>query len=105
MKWFGIDDSPFMLRAASVLGDGVPAITHVDGTARLQTVTVVDTPSFHAMISEFHRLTGVPMVVNTSLNIKGEPIAETPHDALRVLCDSDLDFLLFPELLVSKRHS
>ncbi|MFD0385160.1 carbamoyltransferase C-terminal domain-containing protein [Streptomyces stramineus] len=101
--WFGLSDSPFMLRAAPVLKPGVPAVTHVDGTSRLQTVTRPDTPAFHDLIRAFDDRTGIPMVLNTSLNTKGEPIAETPEDAVRTLLDSRLDHLVMPGRIISRR--
>jgi carbamoyltransferase len=100
--WFGFTDSPFMLRACPVLQDGVPAITHVDGTSRIQTVTAADTPAYHALISEFMALTGIPMVLNTSLNTKGLPIDESPADALDTLLGCGLDYLVFPGVIVGK---
>ncbi|KAB7833925.1 carbamoyltransferase C-terminal domain-containing protein [Streptomyces mobaraensis] len=102
-EWFGLSDSPFMLRATPVLKPGVPAITHVDGTSRIQSVTRQDTPAFHDLIHAFKDRTGIPMVLNTSLNTKGEPIAETPEDALRTLLGSRLDHLVLPGLIVSGR--
>lgn len=102
MAWFGLADSPFMLRACPVLRPEVPAITHVDGTSRIQTVTAADNSSFYELISSFHRLTGVPLVLNTSLNTKGLPIDETPADALATLLGSGLDYLVFPGVIVGK---
>jgi carbamoyltransferase len=101
-EWFGIADSPYMLRAAPVLQPGVPAITHVDGTARVQTVAREDNPAYHRVIATFHELTGVPMVLNTSLNVKGEPIVETPDDALDALLGSGLDCLVAPGWVIAK---
>ncbi|MEV6810782.1 carbamoyltransferase C-terminal domain-containing protein [Micromonospora sp. NPDC051296] len=101
--WFGLTDSPFMLRACPVLRDGVPAITHVDGTSRIQTVTRRDNPPYHALLRRFHELTGVPMVLNTSLNTRGRPIDETPEDALDTLVNTNLDYLVFPGVIVGKR--
>jgi carbamoyltransferase len=102
LAWFGLADSPFMLRASPVLRPEVPAITHVDGTSRIQTVTAADNPSLHELISWFHRLTEVPLVLNTSLNTKGLPIDETPADALATLLGSGLDYLVFPGVIVGK---
>ncbi len=102
-EWFGLSDSPFMLRAAPVLKPGVPAITHVDGTSRLQSVTRADAPAFHGLIHAFEDRTGIPMVLNTSLNTKGEPIVETPQDAVRTLLASRLDYLVMPGLIISGR--
>jgi len=98
--WFGIRDSPFMLRASPVRRPGVPAITHVDGTSRIQTVTPADNPRYYRLIERFQQLTGVPMVLNTSLNTKGEPIVETPRDAIETLLGTELDYLVFPGLVV-----
>ncbi|GIH03443.1 hypothetical protein Rhe02_15100 [Rhizocola hellebori] len=100
--WFGLADSPFMLRASPVLSDAVPAITHVDGTSRIQTVGASDSPNFHALIQRFHQRTGVPMVLNTSLNTKGLPIDETPAEAIDTLLNTELDYLVFPGLIVTK---
>jgi carbamoyltransferase len=104
VEWFGISDSPFMLRAAPVLRPGAPAITHVDGSARIQTVARADNPAFHAVIEAFADRTGVPMLLNTSLNTKGEPIVETPQDAVRTVLDCDLDYLVLPHTLISRRR-
>lgn len=91
-SWFdlggnGGNVSPYMSMTAIVHKDKrarIPAVTHVDGSSRLQTVTAEDEPLYHELISKFHALTGVPMVLNTSFNtLPGEPIVETPHDAIR----------------------
>jgi carbamoyltransferase len=102
--WFGIAESPFMLRVSPVLKDGVPAVTHHDGTARPQTIRVDDDPSFHALVSAFFKRTGVPMVLNTSFNVAGEPIVETPEDAVRSFLACDMDVLVFENTVVTKRH-
>jgi carbamoyltransferase len=99
--WFGLADSPLMLRASPVLSDAVPAITHVDGTSRIQTVTASQSPNFHARIERFRQRTGVPMVLNTSLNTKGLPIDETPADAICTLLNAERDYLVFPGLISS----
>ncbi|MFD5823965.1 carbamoyltransferase C-terminal domain-containing protein [Lentzea sp. NPDC060358] len=104
-EWFGVADSPFMLRAAPVLKPGVPAVTHVDGTARLQTVRREDNPAYYDLIRAFEDRTGVPMVLNTSLNTKGEPIVETPRDAVRTLLDAGLDHLVLPHMIVRRRET
>jgi carbamoyltransferase len=105
VEWFGLSDSPFMLRAAVVGRPSVPAITHVDGTSRPQTVARTDNPAFYDLIRRFDELTGVPLVLNTSLNTKGEPIAETPADAVRTLVESGLDHLVLPHTIVTRRVS
>jgi carbamoyltransferase len=89
-----------MLRAAPVTSDQVPAIKHVDGTARFQTVTNEDNRDYYELISSFHDISGVPMVLNTSFNGKGEPIVETPEDALNCVLRTKVDALVFPKLIV-----
>jgi carbamoyltransferase len=101
-SWFGLADSPFMLRVAHVLRDGVPAVTHVDRTARIQTVALDDAPEFHALIDRFHRTTGVPMLLNTSFNAGGEPIVETPVDAIRCFLSTGIDHLAFPGIVLHR---
>ncbi len=101
--WFGLKDSPFMLRVTNVLKEGAPAITHVDKTARIQTVSRPDNPHYYDLIDAFYQKTGVPMLVNTSFNIKGDPIIETPDDALACFLGSGIDYLIFPGTIVSKR--
>ena len=81
----GDEDSPFMLIAKPVRPewrDKIPAIVHVDGTARVQTVREATNPMLYRLLKEFEALTGVPVLINTSFNIKGEPIVETPQDAV-----------------------
>lgn len=105
-KWFEpAIDSPYMLLSLDVRPeqrDAVPAITHVDGSARVQTVTEDANPLYYRLISCFNELTGVPMVLNTSLNIRGEPIARTPEDAVRCFTDSGLDVLVIADLVMWK---
>jgi carbamoyltransferase len=85
--------SPYMLLAADVLcPEAVPAITHVDGSARVQTVGRDSEPFLHAMISAFERRTGVAVLLNTSFNDQ-EPIVETPEDAMRCFLDTGIDVL------------
>lgn len=102
-EWFSVADSPFMLRVATVRSRAVPAVTHVDGTARLQTVSANDNPAFHELLTEFAARTGLPMLLNTSFNTRGEPIVETPEHALETFLACDIDVLAFPGLLVHKR--
>ncbi|MFI9010020.1 carbamoyltransferase [Actinosynnema sp. NPDC053489] len=104
--WFDLrGDSPYMLlvpRVRPERRDLVPAITHVDGTARVQTVEAGVNPPFHALIRQFHALTGVPLLLNTSFNDAGEPIVETPADALRTFLRTEIDHLYLGGLLVDK---
>jgi carbamoyltransferase len=82
--------------------EGVPAIVHVDGSARIQVVDEDDSP-FSILIQQFRKMTRIPMVLNTSLNLAGEPIAETPQDAASIFLRSDLDCLFLDGTLVMKR--
>lgn len=95
--------SPVMLRGAPVRDAGLPAITHADGTSRVQTVRAEDNPPLHALLSSFGERTGKPVLLNTSLNVAGEPIAETPADAARTLLRTELDCLFVGRLLVRRR--
>lgn len=103
-EWFSFRDSPFMLRTASVQRNGIAAVTHVDNTARIQTISRNDNPSFYALVERFCELTGVPMLLNTSFNIKGEPIVETPDEAIDSFLKCELDALVFPGFIVTKRN-
>jgi len=100
LEWFRIEESPFMLRVAPISTRTVPAVTHVDGTTRFQTVAAQDNALYHRLIGQVFELTGVPMVLNTSFNGPGEPIVETPADALECLLATGLDALVFPGLIV-----
>ena len=116
-EWFELDgDSPYMSLVADVLDrhriavtdeqealfgidrlnvprSSIPAVTHVDGSARIQTVHRETNPRYHALISRFKALTGCPVVVNTSFNVRGEPIVCTPEDAFRCFMGTDIDAL------------
>jgi carbamoyltransferase len=101
----GEDESPFMLRAKQVRPewkDRIPAIVHVDGTARVQTVRREDNERIYDLLMEFEKLTGVPVLVNTSFNIKGEPIVETPQDAMNCFIYTGIDYLVLHDTLVAK---
>jgi carbamoyltransferase len=98
-------EAPFMLKVCNVLDDAVsrlPAVTHVDGTARLQTVSKDINERFHNLISEFGKLSGVPVLLNTSFNVMGEPIVETPVDAIRCFFSTGLDVLVLGNYLIRK---
>jgi carbamoyltransferase len=84
-----------------------PAAVHVDGTARPQLVTPTSNPGFHAILTEYHKLTGVPSVINTSFNMHEEPIVCAPDDAIRAFLQGNLDYLAIGDCLVahpSMRH-
>jgi carbamoyltransferase len=104
--WFdGYYPNPFMLLVLPVADgrrDEIPAVTHVDGSARLQTVTERFNRPFHRLISEFDRRTGVPVVLNTSFNLRGEPIVLRPEEAIADFLASDMDTLFLGDLLVRK---
>jgi carbamoyltransferase len=96
-------ESPFMLLTARVRVDKqhlLPAITHLDGTARVQTVTRSQNPLYYALIEEFGKLTGVPVLVNTSFNVQGEPIVCTPEEAFNSFAHTDMDYLVMGNALI-----
>jgi carbamoyltransferase len=116
-EWFELDcDSPYMLLVADVRKEkqtamsveeeklfgidklnvprsSIPAVTHVDYSARIQTVHVETNPLYHRLISRFGELTGCPVLVNTSFNVRGEPIVNTPEDAFRCLMGTEIEVL------------
>ncbi len=119
--WFGVDvPSPFMSfvvpvssfrqRSATATGldrlkavdSAVPAVTHVDGTARVQTVAADQNPRFHALLTAFHAQTACPVLVNTSFNIRGEPIVCTPLEAFECFMKTDMDSLVIGDCYLSK---
>ena len=80
----------------------IPAVTHADNTACVQTVDRETNPRYWRLISEFGRLTSVPVIMNTSFNLRGEPIVCTPKDAIRTFYSSGLDFLVMGDFVVAK---
>lgn len=105
-RFFDLDrDSPYMLRVVPVRPEWRPhlaAVTHVDGSARVQTVRRADDPDFHRLLGQFGQRTGTEILLNTSLNRKGQPIIETPVEAVRLLLETDLDALAIGPFLVHK---
>ncbi|MCX7624600.1 MAG: carbamoyltransferase [Candidatus Sumerlaeaceae bacterium] len=101
----GLKKSPFMLFVANVRPDKrvIPSVTHVDGSARLQTVERDLNPLYHDLIAEFERQTGVPVIINTSFNVRGEPIVCTPADAYRCFMRTNMDYLVVGPFLLDKR--
>ena len=103
-EWFetyGMEETPFMMYAMDFKLDKhgeCPAITHVDGTCRIQTVTKEQNEVYHTLIDEFRKVTGVPILFNTSFNLAGEPLVETLDDAMRTIKNSDINYLYLPEL-------
>ena len=126
--WFDLDtDSPYMLLVAGVAGDRlrkmsedeealfgieklnvarseIPAVTHVDYSARVQTVHRETNPRYHALIDAFKKRTGCPVVVNTSFNVRGEPIVCTPEDAFRCFMGTDIELLVVGDCLLRKEN-
>jgi carbamoyltransferase len=104
--WFDLrgHDSPYMLLVADVLENKrtIPAVTHVDGSARIQTVHAETTPLYHALISEFEAQTGCPLVINTSFNVRGEPIVCTPEDAFECFIRTHMDTLVVGPFVLRK---
>lgn len=106
-EWFELDgESPYMLLVADVRAAKrvIPSVTHVDGSARIQTVRQSDHPLYYDLIAEFGRQTGVPVLINTSFNVRGEPIVCTPHDAYLCFMRTDMDYLLLDRFLLDKRR-
>lgn len=120
--YFGLDrPSPYMLLVAPVrdsdaaaAGDfterlkavrsTIPAVTHVDGSARVQTVDAEDNPKFHALLTAFEQLTGCAVLINTSFNVRGEPPVCTPEDAFRCFMKTNMDYLVLGNALLDKRE-
>jgi len=127
-EWFDLDaDSPYMLMVADVLPgrrrtmsaseqalfgidklnvprSEIPAVTHVDYSARIQTVHQESNPRYHALLSIFRELTGCPVLVNTSFNVRGEPIVCTPEDAFRCFMGTELDVLAIGDCILLKHE-
>jgi carbamoyltransferase len=80
----------------------VPAVVHVDGSGRLQAITQAASGRFYELVKEFYERTGVPMLLNTSFNVQGEPIVETPDDAIQCLLKSGLDACVFEDRIAFK---
>ena len=95
-KLFGID-------RLSVPRSQIPAVTHVDYSARIQTVHPETNPKYYRLISKFYELTGCPMVVNTSFNVRGEPIVNSPEDAFYCLMGTEIDFLVVGDCILRKK--
>jgi carbamoyltransferase len=121
--WFELDaDSPYMLLVADVAArhriepksqakgldklkeprSTIPAVTHVDGSARVQTVTHAENPKFHEVLSAFRNRTGCPVMINTSFNVRGEPIVCTPSEAYRCFMRTNIDALVVGDVVLYK---
>jgi len=101
----GMTESPHMLFTHKVLQpEAVPAVVHVDQTSRVQTVSSHQNPFLYAVLEEFRRLTGVPVLINTSFNLRGEPIVSSPADALKTFFASGIDILVLGDYVVTKEQ-
>ena len=125
-EWFDLDkESPYMLLVAPVnkdkiikhgtdKNDGfeklkikrseVPAVTHVDYSARVQTVSREDNPLYYDLINEFYKKTGCPVIINTSFNVRGEPLVCTPEDAFKCFMRTEMDYLVMGQFLLDKKE-
>jgi carbamoyltransferase len=100
-----VGGSPYMLRVTQVrpgMAERIPAVTHVNGTARLHTVSRESNPLYYRLIQCFGEKTGVPVVLNTSFNVRGEPIVCTPKEAIACFFNSGLDVLILDRFLLQK---
>tara|TARA_Y100000589_G_scaffold295070_1_gene301145 strand:- start:18 stop:503 length:486 start_codon:yes stop_codon:yes gene_type:complete len=82
----------------------IPAVCHADNTGRLQTVTKINNYKFYKLIKEFYKITSIPILINTSFNLNGEPIVCTPQDAIRTFNTSGLDLLVIENFIISKNN-
>jgi len=103
-EYFDMDiPSPYMLMVSPVKKPKViPAVTHVDGTGRLQTVSKKSNPLYYDLINEFYKITKVPVIINTSMNVMGEPIVNTPEQAYQMIVKTDMDCIVIGNNLVRK---
>ncbi|MCI0361473.1 MAG: carbamoyltransferase [Planctomycetaceae bacterium] len=97
-----MDSHPDFCRRAAIVRSTIPAVTHVDHSARVQTVDAGRNPDFHALLAAFHKLTGCPVLANTSFNVRGEPIVCTPADAYRCFLATGLDLLVLEDCMIEK---
>src|SRR5256886_3127442 len=108
-RWFEVapgTELPFMIMTVDVrpeFRDALPAITHVNGSAPVQTVAAPGHPGFHALLQAVGKATGRQMVLNTSFNVKGQPIVNTPREALDTFLGTGIEFLFLENTLVSRR--
>lgn len=102
------DEEPFMLFVYPIKEDKralIPAVTHVDGSGRLQTTNKKQNPRYYAVIKEFEKLSKVPVLINTSFNIRGEPIVCTPQDAYRCMMGTGIDYLVIDKFLIARANN
>ena len=82
----------------------IPAVTHVDNSARVQTVHKETNQRFFHLLSEFNKLSGCPVLINTSFNVRGEPIVYSPEDAFKCFMSTEMDFLVMENMLLDKKN-
>jgi len=101
-EYFDIDvPSPYMLMVAKVKQpDKIPAVTHVDGTGRLQSVSKESNQLYYDLINEFYKITSIPVIINTSMNVMGEPIVNTPEQAYQMIVKTDMDCIVMGHNLI-----
>jgi carbamoyltransferase len=97
-----VEDALFGIEKLNIARSDIPAVTHVDYSARIQTVHQETNPRYFSLISKFKELTGCPVLVNTSFNIRGEPIVESPEDAFRCFMGTDIEFLAIGNAILRK---
>jgi len=103
--FFDLDNiSPYMLLVAPVMRSDIPAVTHVDNSARVQTVSEDTNPLYYKTIKAFHKKTNCPVIINTSFNIRGEPIVCTPEDAFNCFINTGMDYLIMNDFLLDKKE-
>ena len=105
-EYFALDcESPYMLLVADVHPEKrevIPAVTHVDGSARIQTINEAQNPKYYNLIKAFREKTGCAVIINTSFNVRGEPIVESPKDALNCFLNTHMDYLVMGNILIEK---
>jgi carbamoyltransferase len=102
------DSEPYMLFVYPIKKNKqkiIPAVTHADGTGRLQTISKEQNPRYYNVIREFQKLSGVPVLINTSFNIRGEPIVCTPKDAYRCMMGTAIDYLIMDKFIISRQNN
>jgi carbamoyltransferase len=105
-KYFDLDrETPYMLLVADVHPDKremIPAVTHVDGSARIQSINRDQNAKYYDLIKAFEKKTGCGVIINTSFNVRGEPIVESPKDALNCFLNTHMDYLVMGNILLEK---
>jgi len=95
--------SPYMLLVAKIKKpESIPAVTHLDGTGRVQTVSKESNPLYYNLIENFFKITNIPVIINTSMNVRGEPIVNTPEQAYQMLIKTEMDYLVIGNYLISR---